>query len=137
MKNTQSSLPSKPSTLSLRVLVADDNPVNQRVLTGILKILGHTGMVTSDGQQALNCLSQNTFDVVLMDVLMRGMGGLDTLAAIRHQEQTTGEHLPVIMVTAHTGKIDQFKYKQAGADGFVSKPIEIAALRAEFKRLFG
>ena len=137
MNAIRSGPPTKSTTPSLRVLVADDNPVNQRVLTGILKILGHSGMVTSDGKQALNCLSKHVFDVVLMDVLMPGMWGLDTLAAIRRQEQTTGNHMPIIMVTAHTGKTDQFKYKQAGADGFVSKPIEIEQLRAEFKRLFG
>ena len=122
---------------SLRVLVADDNLANQRILTGILAILGHTGIVVSDGAEALKCLSKHTFDVVLMDVLMPNMNGLEALAAIREQEQASGGHLPVIMVTANTDRIDQFKYRQAGADGLVCKPIYIDKLRLEFERLFG
>jgi CheY-like chemotaxis protein len=120
----------------LHVLVADDNPVNRRVLIGLLTIFGYTGVAVGDGVAALTCLSKHPFDVVLMDVLMPNMDGFEALKTIRAQEKTQGGHLPIIMVTAHADRIDQFKYQQAGADGFVSKPIEIEKLRSEFNRLF-
>ena len=125
-----------PAATPLKVLVADDNPVNRRLMIGILGVMGHTGMVVRDGVDALRCLSKHPFDLVLMDVMMPKMNGLDALAAIRSQEQVQGGHLPVIMVTAHSDGIDQFKYRQAGADGFVSKPIHLETLRLELQRLF-
>jgi CheY-like chemotaxis protein len=120
---------------ALKVLVAEDNIINQRLVIGMLGTLGHTGVVVGDGEKALKCLSKLKFDVVLMDVMMPVMDGLGALAAIRAQEQAQGGHLPVIMATAHTEPGDAAKFKRAGADGYVAKPIEIEHLQAELKRV--
>ena len=119
----------------MKVLVAEDNIINQRLVIGMLGTLGHTGVVVGDGEKALKCLSKLKFDVVLMDVMMPVMDGLGALAAIRAQEQAQGGHLPVIMATAHTEPGDAAKFKRAGADGYVAKPIEIEHLQAELKRV--
>ena len=119
---------------SLKILVAEDNLINQRLALTMLTSLGHTGVVVGDGEKALKCLSKLKFDVVLMDVMMPVLDGLGALGAIRAQEQTTGAHLPVIIATAHTDPGDIEKFKSAGADGYVAKPIEIERLKAEPKR---
>jgi CheY-like chemotaxis protein len=117
-----------------RVLVADDNQANQRLLIKMLKIMGHTGMVVSDGAEALRCIETHSFDVVLMDSMMPVMSGLEALAALRDKERARGGHLPVIMVTANCDRIDQFKYQQAGADGWVAKPIRMDILQSELEK---
>lgn len=121
----------------LKVLVAEDNIINQRLVVAMLHSLGHTGVVVGDGEKALKCLSKLKFDVVLMDVMMPNMDGIEALQAIRAQEQEQGGHLPVIMATAHTEPGDAARFKRAGADGYLSKPIEIDQLNAELLRLSG
>ena len=106
-----------------------------RPLKILLTTLGHTGVVVGDGEKALKCLAKLQFDAVLMDVMMPLMDGLEALAAIRAQEQQTGRHLPVIMATAHSEPGDKARFRQAGADGYVAKPIEIEQLKAELKRV--
>lgn len=122
---------------ALKVLVAEDNTINQRLVIAMLTALGHTGVVVGDGEKALKCLSKLTFDVVLMDVMMPQMDGLEALAAIRLQEQTTGAHLPIIMATAHVEPGDRARFKKAGADGYVGKPIDQSALQVELQRVLG
>ena len=121
----------------LKILVVEDNTINQRLAVGFLHALGHTGVVVGDGEKALKCLAKLQFDAVLMDVMMPVMGGLEALAAIRAQEATTGRHLPVIMATAHIEPEDRTRFRKAGADGYVAKPLEIGALKAEFLRVLG
>jgi len=120
---------------ALKVLVADDNIVNQRVATGILTMLGHTGVVVNDGEKALRCLQALQFDVVLMDVMMPVMDGLQAVASIRERERATGRHQTIIMATSHTEPGDDVRFMQAGADGYLAKPISAEALRAELSRL--
>lgn len=120
---------------SLRVLVAEDNLINQRMALAMLTGLGHTGVVVGDGEKALKCLSKLKFDLVLMDVMMPVLDGLGALAAIRAQEQTTGAYMPVIMATAHTDPVEIQSFLALGADGYVAKPMEIGKLQAEFKRV--
>lgn len=127
--------PSTAASGSLRVLVAEDNLINQRVALTMLTSLGHTSVVVGDGEKALKCLSKLTFDVVLMDVMMPVLDGLGALGAIREQEKTTGARLPVIIATAHTDPGDIQKFKSMGADGYVAKPIAIEQLKAELKRV--
>jgi two-component system sensor histidine kinase/response regulator len=122
---------------ALKVLVAEDNIINQRLAIGMLKQLGHTGVIVGDGEKALKCLAQLQFDLVLLDVMMPNMDGLEALAALRAQEQVTGAHMPVIMATAHAEPGDKSKFKQAGADGYVAKPVELDALKAEIQRVTG
>lgn len=119
----------------LKVLVAEDNIINQRVAVGMLTALGHTGVVVGDGEKALKCLSKLKFDLVLMDVMMPNMDGLEALAVIREQEQHNGTHMPVIMATAHCEPGDAARFKRAGADGYLQKPLEIDQLKLEFTRV--
>jgi CheY-like chemotaxis protein len=119
----------------LKVLVAEDNIINQRLAVGMLHELGHTGVVVGDGEKALKCLAKLKFDVVLMDVMMPNMDGVEALKTIREQEQAQGGHLPVIMATAHTEPGDAARFKRAGADGYVAKPLELNALSAELRRV--
>ena len=133
MNATLSATAGKP----LKVLVAEDNTINQRLVIGLLTTLGHTGVVVGDGEKALKCLAKLKFDVVLMDVMMPNMDGLAALAAIRAQELQQGGHLPIIMATAHTEPGDDAKFKRAGADGYVAKPIELNLLKRELDRVLG
>jgi CheY-like chemotaxis protein len=119
----------------LKVLVAEDNVINQRIAVGLLTELGHTGVVVGDGDKALRCLAKLRFDVVLMDVMMPVMDGMEALAQIRSKETTEGGHLPVIMATAHAESGDAARYRRAGADGYIAKPIDIDKLRAELRRV--
>src|SRR5205814_6389092 len=86
---------------SLRVLIAEDNVVNQRLAARLLEKQGHSVAVVDNGLAALAVLAQQPFDLVLMDVQMPEMDGLETTAAIRAQEQGTGRHLPIIALTSH------------------------------------
>ena len=115
--------------------MAEDNPINQRIVTGMLKTLGHTGVIVSDGEKALKCLHKLPFDLVLMDVMMPLMDGLEAVAAIRAEERVTGEHLPIIMATAHTEPDDATRFKRAGADGYLAKPLVLNELSAEIRRV--
>jgi CheY-like chemotaxis protein len=127
------SLPSK----SLKVLAADDNPVNQKLMIAALKSLGHTGVVVNDGEKALRCLSQLRFDLVLLDVQMPVMDGLQALAEIRAQEQAGKPHIPVIIVTANVLPGDRLRFTQKGADGYVAKPVDVQLLKEEIRRVMG
>jgi CheY-like chemotaxis protein len=121
---------------SLHVLVAEDNPINQMMATRILKGLGHTGVVVDDGAKALRCAEQFKFDLVLMDVMMPNMDGLAALAALRERERSSGGvRLPVFMATGHNLPGDRERLLQAGADGYVAKPICAESLRAEIERV--
>lgn len=122
---------------SLKVLVADDNPVNQKIMIATLKSLGHTGVVVNDGEKVLRCLAQLRFDLVLLDVQMPVMDGLQALAEIRAQEQAGKPHMPVIMVTANDLPGDRLRFQQKGADGYVAKPVDQAGLEREISRVLG
>ena len=124
-----------PTPKALKVLVAEDNSINQRLLAGMLSALGHTCVVVSDGDKALRCLTSLEFDVVLMDVMMPVMDGLEALVHIRLQEQGTARHQPVIMATAHVDPLELAKFEKAGADGYLPKPISLESLRLELAKL--
>jgi len=121
----------------LRLLVADDNVVNQMILQRILEKLGHTVTVAANGQEAFDIVSAGTFDLVLMDVQMPVMDGLASTAAIRREERTSGSHLPIIAVTADAMQGDKDRFLAAGMDGYISKPIrpeDLFAALAEYTR---
>lgn len=122
---------------ALRMLVADDNPVNQKLMFAALKTLGHTGVVVNDGDKVLRCLAQLPFDMVLLDVQMPVVDGLQALAEIRAQEAAGKPHLPVIMVTANDLPGDRLRFMQKGADGYVTKPVDVDVLDKEIKRVLG
>jgi signal transduction histidine kinase/CheY-like chemotaxis protein len=107
----------------LRVLVAEDNQVNQLVVKRLLEKRGHRAVVVADGLEALEALKKETYDVVLMDMQMPNMGGLEATAAIREGEKGSTFHQPVIALTANVMKGDRERYLAGGMDGYLSKPI--------------
>jgi two-component system sensor histidine kinase/response regulator len=116
------------SATFLRILVAEDNPVNQRLAKRLLENRGHHVVVAHNGKEALETLKEEKFDLVFMDVQMPQMGGVEATAAIRKLEKATGEHLPIVALTAHAMAGDREKYLASGMDGYLSKPIQIREL---------
>ena len=110
-------------TQGLRILVAEDNPVNQRVAVRMLEKRGHSVVVAENGKRAVEALERGSFDLILMDVQMPEMSGLEATAAIRDQERLTGAHVPIVGVTAHAMKGDRERCLEAGMDEYLSKPL--------------
>ncbi len=121
-------------TLGLRVLLAEDNPINQEVACGFLELWGCTASVVSDGWQACLAARGTQFDLVLMDVQMPEMDGRQATANIRSREKGTGKHLPIIAMTAHNMQGDREQCLACGMDDYIAKPVEPAALLAALKR---
>ncbi len=113
----------RPAQASLRVLLAEDNPINQRLATRLLEKRGHTVVAAWNGLQALSALQEASFDLVLMDVQMPEMDGISATVALRQREKGTGEHQPVVALTAHAMAGDDERFLAAGMDGYLSKPI--------------
>ena len=107
----------------LRILVADDVAVNQRLLQRMLEKLGHQVTVVADGRQAVDMVSVETFDLAFMDVQMPVMDGLEATLEIRRRERVRGPRLPIVAVTAHAMQGDKERFLAAGMDGYISKPI--------------
>jgi two-component system, sensor histidine kinase and response regulator len=107
----------------LRILLTEDNAVNQRLASRLLEKEGHVVVVADDGAKALKACKENTFDLILMDVQMPVLDGMEATAAIRQTEQSTGHHVPIIAMTAHAMAGDRQRFLKAGMDGYVSKPI--------------
>jgi CheY-like chemotaxis protein len=118
----------------MRVLLAEDNVVNQRVAVGLLQHRGHEVTVVSTGVEALEALNRSPFDVVLMDVQMPLMGGFEATAAIRAGEQQSGQHVRIIAMTAHAMSGDRERCLAAGMNGYLAKPIDPAALFAAVEK---
>ncbi len=108
---------------SLRVLVAEDNPVNQKVVRAMLEREGHRIELVSTGAEAVEAAAKRTCDLVLMDVQMPGMDGLEATRLIREHERTTGACVPIVAMTAHTMKGDRERCLEAGMDDYLSKPV--------------
>ncbi len=113
----------EPGT-SLRILLAEDNPVNQRLASRLLEKRGHSVAVAGNGREALEALEKEYFDLVFMDVQMPVMDGFEATAAIRKKEGDSGIHLPVVALTAHAMKGDREKCLAGGMDGYLTKPIQ-------------
>jgi two-component system, sensor histidine kinase and response regulator len=113
-----------PQTI-LSVLVAEDNAVNQLLATRLLEKRGHRVVMTTNGREALEALAKNRFDLVLMDVQMPEVDGIQATRSLRQKEKEKGDgfHQPVIALTAHAMKGDQERCLAAGMDGYLTKPI--------------
>ena len=124
-----------PHTGGLRILIAEDNPVNQMLLTRMLEKRGHVVKVTANGRLALSAVEDDSYDLLLMDVQMPEMDGMQATRVLRERESKTGTHLTVVGVTAHAMAGDRERCLQAGMDGYLSKPIRPAELDELLDRL--
>ncbi|HET7750509.1 MAG TPA: response regulator [Terriglobales bacterium] len=121
----------------LRILLAEDNPVNQALMLRLLQKLGHAPVLASNGREALATLQSQRFDLVFMDVQMPELDGLAATAEIRRREKTSGEHLPIVAMTAHALKGDRERCLAAGMDGYIAKPVKFELVQQEIERLCG
>jgi two-component system sensor histidine kinase/response regulator len=112
-----------PVPRGLRLLLAEDNPINQRLALRLLEKRGHSAALATTGQEALAAIEREPFDLVLMDVQMPEMDGLEATRIIRVRENGTGRHLPIVAMTAHAMKGDSERCLAAGMDAYLSKPI--------------
>jgi PAS domain S-box-containing protein len=119
-----------PAHLRRKVLLAEDNIVNQRVAVGLLSKRGHEVTVVGSGKEALEHLDRDRFDVILMDVQMPEMGGLEATGIIRQREAGSGRHVWIVAMTAHTMQGDRDECLNAGMDTYISKPVDPALLFA-------
>ena len=120
-----------------RILLVEDSIANQKVALAVLRKTGHTTVVANHGKEALALLAEQAFDVVLMDVQMPVMDGLETTRIIRTEEQGTDRHLPIVAMTAHAMKGDRERCLKAGMDDYVSKPIQNDLLFRAIARAMG
>ena len=116
----------RESAHKLRILVAEDNPVNQAVIMRALQKMGHTPVLAENGKAAVASASAEKFDLVFMDVQMPKMDGLAATAAIRQSEKISGLHLPIFAMTAHAMKGDRERCLEAGMDGYITKPVRFS-----------
>ena len=119
-----------PPLVALKVLLAEDNEVNQRIALAMLKRLGHRAVLVPNGQAAVEQTEREAFDVVLMDVQMPELSGLDAAATIRRRERYTGESLRIIALTAHAMEGDRERCLAAGMNAYLSKPLTLLELKA-------
>jgi PAS domain S-box-containing protein len=128
-----------PQIRPLQILLAEDSIPNQKLATGLLSKWGHTVTVAGNGREAVAAWMTQPFDVILMDVQMPEMDGMQATAAIREQEQRAGRgtHIPIIAMTAHAMKGDREECLAAGMDGYVPKPIRVKELMAALAKMCG
>ena len=120
---------------SLRVLVVEDNPVNQLLAVRLVEKQGHSVVAVSSGRRAVETLESGHFDLVLMDVQMPEMDGIEATNVIRQKEQQRGAHIPIIAMTAHAMQGDRERCLQAGMDAYVAKPINTKDLFAAIENV--
>ena len=127
--------PKAAITLPLRILVAEDNVVNQLVIVRLLKNRGFHARIAATGLEVLAALEREKFDLILMDVQMPEMDGVEACLAIREREKTTGGHIPIIAVTAHALSTERERCSASGMDGYTAKPIRAQDLLREINRV--
>jgi signal transduction histidine kinase/DNA-binding response OmpR family regulator len=118
----------------LRVLLAEDNRVNQTLAVRILQKRGHTVEVVENGRQAIEILGKQAFDLILMDMQMPELGGVQATILIREREKSAGGHIPIIALTANAMAGDRERCLNAGMDDYVSKPLQVKELFAAIER---
>src|SRR5215218_5298958 len=120
-----------------RILVAEDNPTNQKLVLLLLEGRGHRVTVVNDGRQAVSKATERVYDLILMDVQMPEMGGFEATAAIRRHERDVGGHTPIVAMTAHAMAGDRERCLAAGMDAYVSKPLRAEELLGTIDRVGG
>jgi CheY-like chemotaxis protein len=134
-EKTVTPIPQPARGKPLKVLVAEDNTVNRKLAASILQRAGHNAILVTNGQEAVEAVERERFDVVLMDIQMPVMGGFEATRLIRELQAGSGRRTPVIAVTAHAMKGHREACFEAGMDGFVPKPIQSAKLLEMLDRL--
>jgi two-component system, sensor histidine kinase and response regulator len=130
--------PSAPAGIrSLRILLAEDSPVNQRLAIAVLSKWGHHVEVANNGREAVDKLEKGSFDLVLMDVQMPELDGYQATAVIREREARRGGHVPIIAMTAHAMAGDREECLAAGMDAYLAKPIRAGKLRTVIEEVIG
>jgi len=127
--------PAAQARRALEVLLVEDNAVNRRLAQVVLEKAGHRVVAVDNGAAALDEIRRRRFDVVLMDVQMPGMDGIETTVALRRHEQANGRRVPVIAITAHAMAGDRERCLQAGMDDYLTKPVKPADLLNALARL--
>ena len=122
---------------SVNCLLVEDNLINQKVASRMLEALGCTVTTAENGQIALDLLAENRFELVFMDIQMPVMGGFEATEKIREREQISGEHIPIIAMTAHAMKGDREKCIAVGMDEYITKPVKPDELENVLKRTLG
>ncbi len=125
----------QPEELPLNILLAEDNTVNQRLAKRMLEKRGHSIDIVSNGQEAIDAVANSKYDVVLMDMQMPEMDGLEATQIIRRAEANNGHHIPIIALTANAMKRDRDACLAAGMDAYISKPINPEKLFEEIRKL--
>jgi CheY-like chemotaxis protein len=119
---------------TLSILVAEDNPINQRLTQRLLEMRGHQVVIVANGEAAIEAWKRKHYDLIFMDVQMPGTDGLEATRRIRAQETPSASRIPIIAMTAHAIKGDREQCLAAGMDAYVSKPVQIAALNEALLR---
>jgi CheY-like chemotaxis protein len=125
-----------PACKPLNILLAEDNVVNQKLFVRLLEKYGHQVTVAGNGREALEAWRAQPFDLILMDVQMPEMGGLEATTALRGEEQGTGRRIPILALTAHAMKGDRERCLESGMDGYLTKPLRAAELLETLAGLF-
>jgi two-component system CheB/CheR fusion protein len=120
----------------LHILLAEDNEANCKLFVEFMHRIGHTLETARNGREALAKWEQKAFDIILMDVQMPLMDGIEATQIIREHEKVTGGHIPIIALTAHPLRKDQDNFLEQGFDGYVSKPMKFKVLNDEIRRCF-
>jgi len=128
--------PANTPGTGIRILLAEDNPVNQRLVVKTLVKWGHQVKVAANGRDTVQAWIQDSFDVILMDVQMPLMTGFEVTEAIRRAEAGSGHHIPIIAMTAHAMKGDRERCLDCGMDDYISKPVRSRDLLAAIQRLY-
>jgi CheY-like chemotaxis protein len=110
--------------------LAEDNPINQRLMTKMLEKMGHQVTLVENGKAVVERAAHDHFDLVLMDVQMPELDGLEATRQIRRREEAGGGHLPIVALTAHAMKGDRERCLESGMDGYLAKPVRWSELRA-------
>jgi CheY-like chemotaxis protein/HPt (histidine-containing phosphotransfer) domain-containing protein len=118
----------------MRILLAEDNMINQELAMGLLKKIGYQGDAVANGKEVLSALEKVPYDLILMDVQMPEMDGFEATAVIRRKERENGRHIPIIAMTAHAMKGDRERCLEAGMDDYLTKPIQPKELIEVIKR---